>query len=71
MVRLARVMVRCPLSERLVPTGYESDGAGGFRRRLPRSTVVMCHECRRTHAWYREEAVLEGSERRERREIAG
>jgi hypothetical protein len=29
-----RVMVLCPVSERLVPTGYESDGPSGFRRRL-------------------------------------
>ena len=68
---MSRVMVRCPMSERLVPTGYESDGSRAFRRRLPRSTNVICEECHRTHAWYREEAVLEGSERKERREIAG
>jgi hypothetical protein len=68
---LPRVMVRCPMTEHLIPTGYESDGSRGFRSRLPRSTIVLCDSCRRTHAWYREEAILEGTERRERREIAG
>ena len=66
---MPRIMVRCPLTERLIPTGYETTGPRGFRRGLPRSTTVACDECQRTHAWYREEAILEGRERRERQEL--
>ena len=68
---MPRVMFRCPVTERLVPTGYESDGDPGFRRLLPHSTTVSCGACGRTHAWHREEVMLEGSERRERRGIGG
>ena len=68
---MPRVLLSCPVTERLVPTGYEVEAQPGFRRTLPRSTVLACRSCGRIHAWYRQEAVLEGVRRRQRREIAG
>lgn len=68
---MRRLMIRCPLTERLVPTGRESDGGPGFRRSLPGSDALSCLACDRTHTWYREEVVVEGRERRDRPEIAG
>jgi hypothetical protein len=63
---LPRVVIRCPVTERLVPTGLESDDGSGFRRRLPSSDRLECVACRRTHAWHRGEAMLEGRERKDR-----
>ena len=68
---MTRVLLSCPVTERLVPTGYEVEADSGFRRALPRSTVLECRSCGRTHSWYRQEAILEGRQRRQRREIAG
>ena len=66
-----RVLLVCPVTERLVPTGYEVEDRARFRRALPRSTVLQCGSCGRIHAWYRQEAVLEGAGRRLRREVTG
>ena len=68
---MTRVLLSCPVTERLVPTGYEVEARSGFRRALPRSTVLECGSCGRTHSWYRQEAILEGRQRRQRPEIAG
>ena len=61
-----RVLFRCPLTERLVPTGLESDGGRAFRLRLPSSAAVRCVACHRMHSWHRGEAILEGRERKPR-----
>ena len=66
---MPRVMIRCPTTGELVPTGLDSDGGPDFRRRLPSSGSTLCSACRRVHAWHRPEAILEGSTRRERTEI--
>ena len=63
---MARVMIRCPMTDRLVPTGLESDGGPSFRRRLPSSDTTQCPECRRSHAWHRGEAIIEGRVRKDR-----
>ena len=68
---MPRVLLSCPVTERLVPTGYRVEAETGFRRALPHSTRLECPSCGRTHSWYRQEAVLEGRRRRQRREIAG
>ena len=68
---MRRILLSCPVTGHLVPTGYEVEGHIGFRRALPHSTVLQCGSCGRTHAWYRQEAVLEGARRRQRREVTG
>ena len=67
---MPRILIQCPLTEQLVPTGLTTIGEKRFRRSLPRSSVTGCPACRRIHAWSREEAVLEGRERRERAGLA-
>ena len=67
---MPRVLIQCPLTEQMVPTGLTTTGEKRFRRSLPTSAVIGCPACRRSHAWSREEAVIEGRERRLRTGIA-
>ena len=69
---MIRVMVRCPITDREVPTGAVVDDVPEARRQIPRSgTVLACEACGRRHAWWRAEATLEGRPRRQvRKEIA-
>ncbi len=60
---MSRVMIVCPVTERLVPTRYEAEPGRAFRRRLPESGSVVCDACTRRHAWFRAETLLEGQPR--------
>ena len=56
-----RVLLRCPLTDRLVATGLAVDDVRDARRLVPASGVVThCDACGRRHAWHRAEVVLAG-----------
>ena len=67
-----RVMFRCPVTDRDVPTGLVVDDVPEARGQVPRTgTLHGCEACGRRHAWWRQEVALEGRpQRRVRREIA-
>ena len=65
---MSRVMIMCPVTERRVPIGLEVEAGPRFRRDVPHSGTVRCDACRRFHAWYRAETVLEGVTDRRPRE---
>ena len=67
---MPRVLIQCPLTEELVPTGLATSDGKRFRRSLPSSSVTGCPACRRSHAWSREEALLEGRPPRTEARIA-
>lgn len=55
-----RVMVRCPVSGRAVPTGLTADPAT-WSTRVIGLNRVSCPECKQVHAWTKKDASLEGS----------
>jgi len=65
---MPRVMIVCPVTEQRVPIGIEVEDGPRFRRGVPHSGTVRCEACRRYHAWYRAETVLEGVATRQRRD---
>ena len=71
-IGLTRVMFRCPITDREIPTGVVVDDVPDARSQVPRSgTIVTCDACGRKHAWWRAEIFLEGRPPRPvRREIA-
>lgn len=58
---MSRVMIVCPVTDRLVPTGHESELVSGFRRAVPQSGTLACDACGRAHNWSRPETVLDGA----------
>lgn len=55
---MARVMIRCRVSDQLVPTGLQSHPEEWDARWLGTNRVV-CASCKETHAWDKADAVLE------------
>jgi hypothetical protein len=57
---MERVMIRCPVTERAIPTGLEAD------RSTFNSTPVFfaeahCPHCRMNHPWFARDAWIEDS----------
>jgi hypothetical protein len=57
---LLRVMIRCPMTGRAIPTNLTADPATWHSRPIGLNRV-SCPECKQTHAWSKPDAHLEGS----------
>jgi hypothetical protein len=57
---LLRVMIRCPMTGRAIPTGLTADPATWHSRPIGLNRV-SCPECKQAHAWSKPDAHLEGS----------
>ena len=55
-----RVMIRCPVTGRGVPTGLTADPAKWDLRPIGLNRVA-CPECKQMHAWSKKDAYLEGT----------
>jgi hypothetical protein len=55
-----RVMIRCPVTGRAVPTGLTADPTTWEARPIGLNRVP-CPECKQVHAWSKSDASLEGS----------
>jgi|HubBroStandDraft_4_1064222.scaffolds.fasta_scaffold5500551_1 hypothetical protein len=58
---LARVMIRCSVTNQAVATGMHVDAATWEARPLGYNRVA-CPECKQTHAWGKADAWLEAPE---------
>ena len=56
----SRVMIRCPVTGRAIPTGLTADPATWQSRPIGLNRV-SCAECKQVHAWSKGDAHLEGS----------
>lgn len=56
----SRVMIRCPVTGRAIPTGLTADPATWQSRPIGLNRV-SCPECKQVHAWTKGDAHLEGS----------
>jgi hypothetical protein len=54
-----RVMIRCKLTGRAIPTGLTADPATWGARPIGLNRVA-CTDCKQFHAWSKHEAWLEG-----------
>jgi hypothetical protein len=59
-VEQARVMIRCPVTGRGIPTGLMAEPTTWHRRPIGFNRV-SCPDCKRVHAWTKRDAHLEGS----------
>jgi endogenous inhibitor of DNA gyrase (YacG/DUF329 family) len=57
-VEMANVMIKCPATGKLVPTGFEMD-AQSFASSDLSDNSVSCPACGGTHVWSKEDAQLE------------
>jgi len=56
----SRVMIRCPVTGRTVPTGLTADPRTWKDRPIGLNRMP-CPECKQTHAWSKNDAYLEHS----------
>jgi hypothetical protein len=61
-VEQARVMIRCPVTGRGIPTGLMADATTWHHRPIGLNRV-SCPACKQIHAWSKRDAHLEGSGR--------
>lgn len=54
-----RVMIRCPVTGRAIPTGLTAD-ARTWKDRPIGFNRVSCPDCKQIHAWSKKDASLEG-----------
>jgi hypothetical protein len=54
-----RVMIRCPVTRRGIPTGLMAEAATWHQRPIGLNRV-SCPECKQVHAWCKRDAHLEG-----------
>ena len=59
-VEQLRVMIRCPVTGRSIPTGLTADPSTWAARPLSPNRVP-CPECKQTHVWSKADASLEGA----------
>jgi hypothetical protein len=59
-VEQARVMIRCPVTGRGIPTGLIAYATTWHRRPIGFNRV-SCPDCKQVHAWSKRDAHLEGS----------
>lgn len=52
------ILIMCPFTEDLVPTGQHADSADELEALQGRFTMLACPECGRDHVWTATEAVL-------------
>ena len=57
---MPRVMIKCPKTKKLVPTGFGMDKASfNNPTNILRSNTFRCPECGENHIWSKSDAVLE------------
>jgi len=56
----SRVMIRCPVTGRAIPTGLMADPATWHSRPIGLNRV-SCPDCKQVHAWSKSDAYLERS----------
>ena len=52
------ILITCPSTEDLVPTGQHADSAQELEELHGRFTLLGCPQCGRDHAWTATDAVL-------------
>jgi len=52
------ILVMCPITEDLVPTGQHADSEEELEALQGRFTMLACPECGRDHEWASPDAVL-------------
>jgi hypothetical protein len=57
-VELVRVMIRCSVVGRAIPTGLAADPVTWFARPIGLNRM-FCPECKQIHAWSKSDAFLE------------
>jgi hypothetical protein len=58
---MGQLVIRCPKTDRQIPTGYQADAAA-FRQMPVFFAVTYCPICRTDHEWFaRDASVLEQS----------
>lgn len=55
---MARVLIKCPTTGEMVPTGTEMDRES-FESAKMEQNSVQCTACGEMHSWDKEDAVLE------------
>jgi hypothetical protein len=55
---VTRVMIRCPVTGREVPTGFSTISSDMFDRMLPGALEVWCESCAQYHVWSKKDAFL-------------
>jgi hypothetical protein len=56
----SRVMIRCPMTGRSIPTGLTAEESTWHSRPIGLNRV-SCPECKQVHAWNKSDAHLERS----------
>jgi hypothetical protein len=56
---MARIMIRCPKTQRPIPTGIAADPAA-YETLTLEGNSVKCPACGETHVWDKKDAFLEG-----------
>jgi len=57
-MRVLRVMIRCPATNRTVDTGIETTSPEEFASEVLLGCKVECPHCNTVHAWRKEDAFL-------------
>lgn len=55
---MARIMIKCPKTGKMVPTGMGTDRES-FETSTFRDNAVQCAACGETHLWQGQDAVLD------------
>jgi endogenous inhibitor of DNA gyrase (YacG/DUF329 family) len=58
MIRIFRVMVRCPTTGKAIETGIETTSQDEFSRTYEAIPPADCPHCGQTHRWKKEDAFL-------------
>ena len=56
---MAKVMIKCPETGKLVFTGVLADKAMLERTQIPKNKMARCSACGKEHLWAKEQAVLQ------------
>jgi hypothetical protein len=56
---MANVVIKCPTTDKLVPTGIAMDAQSFQRAEMGTNTLGNCPACGGNHVWNKEDAQLE------------
>lgn len=56
---MAKVMIKCPETGKLVPAGVWVDKATFEKAQMPQNTLGRCPACGKKHSWTKKDAVLQ------------
>lgn len=54
---MGRLLIKCPESEKMIPTGMEMDQRS-FKGSTLQNNSVLCPECGKTHNWDRDDVIF-------------